>query len=90
MVDSLLAQHHRPRCVGFLSNVDGVYSSPPHRIGAKLIPVIEPHTDAFQTRTMKHDVTGGIRSKVAVAQTIQADSMVFISQASNSNVKEVG
>jgi len=69
---SYLSRELRPHFVTFLTDVAGVYDRPPNLTGAKLLVDLTLDKDGnvtnlYDTSVAKHDVTGGMKAKVASA-----------------------
>ncbi len=72
-----LAKRYKPEKTVFLTNVDGIYTKPPHEDGAELIPVLRREKDPHTSITVK-DVTGGMELKIDVMREIAKHSKVYI------------
>lgn len=78
-----LCAHLRPRRGVFVTDVDGVYTSPPGSEGASLIGCIRvppsghcPEALRVRSSTAAHDSTGGLDTKLAAAVAIVASEAV--------------
>lgn len=73
-ITETLAAHLRPRRVVFLTNVDGVFTKPPHMPGAHLVQVgpkrlmLTPGQFQGATALLVGDVFGEIQAAVALFQ----------------------
>ena len=95
----LLARELSPNLAVFLTDVAGVYDSPPSQAGATLLRRIRVSPDGqmsfesgngstVETSTAAHDVTGGLEAKLeAAAQIARAGTPVVIVEAGTSHAE---
>ncbi|KAJ8024190.1 Isopentenyl phosphate kinase [Holothuria leucospilota] len=78
-VIEVLAAHFKPKRVVFLTDVDGVFTNPPDKPDAALIPNIQfssggKISTAVSMVTRKQDITGGLEKKLKTAWNILKES----------------
>lgn len=79
LIFQVLCEFFKPKRVVFLSDVQGIFTKPPLDPKARLIPRIQVKQDGsiattIATEQLDHDVTGGIRTKIAAACSIVSQS----------------
>ena len=75
----MLRHAFQPKRVIFLSDVEDVFDQPPSNPEAKLLPVVKVKQDGglslpIATTNRRHDVTGGILTKLKAAASMVTES----------------